>query len=386
MKDSAQHIKRSIQQILLSWEKLVKTEVSASDKTNTLVLYDHLPDILEDISDILERTSNTLDIKKDDKFREIVDNSIYHGRHRASTLDYTVEQVIHEYLLFHQVLADNLRDAGLYSREVSGVLERIVNTAILKSTESFSVALQEMQEKLIGTLAHDIRNPLSAAQLSLQMLDFDTDRDRFDKMKNAAESSVRKALGLIEGLMDAIRIRAGEGISLNFEEAELTEIISYVHQEAGEIYSQSIELQLPETKIYGVFDETALRRLIENFLTNAIKYGDSNSEVSIILEDKGEQVALSVHNFGNPIPKSKQNQIFKFLTKEDQPNHRQSWGMGLSLVKMVAEAHGGFVKLTSTEEEGTVFTAILEKNSTNPGKQRARLHMPSPEQLQRASE
>jgi hypothetical protein len=374
MKAAAKHLGTATQDVMRSWEVLVKKEVPASRKTNTLALYDHLPDILNDISEIFTRIDNWEDLTKNERYLKILENSIYHGRHSASTQQYTVEQIIHEYIIFHRVLADELITAQLYDKDIASALKHIIETAMLKSVGSFSQALQEMQEKLIGTLAHDIRNPLAAAQLSLEMMSADADTVWLEKMKETTTRSVKKALELIEGLMDAITIKAGEGITLNFEEVNIAESISYTYKEATEIYTQKIELILHDGEYNGIFDQTAVRRLLENLLTNAIKYGDGKRPVTITLSDEQEAVTLSVYNSGNPISIDKQERIFDFLAKEekDAPSYK-SWGMGLALVKMVAEAHNGSMELQSSEETGTIFKATLQKNSNKVGKIRARL-------------
>lgn len=374
MKEAAQHLRTAAQDIMRSWEDLVKKEVPASSKTNALALHDHLPNILIDISEILTHINNWQDLTKNEKYLKILENSIYHGRHRASTKQYTVEQIIHEYIIFHRVLTDELIAANLYDNDIASALKFIIEAAMMKSVGSFSQALQEMQEKLIGTLAHDIRNPLAAAQLSLEMMSADADAQWLEKMKDTTTRSVKRALDLIEGLMDAITIKAGEGITLNFEEIDIAESIARTCKEAAGIYSQEIELKLPEGEYQGIFDETAVRRLLENLLTNAIKYGDGKRPVTITLSEDQETVTLSVHNYGVPISMDKQEQIFNFLAKENGDPSYKSWGMGLALVKMVAEAHNGSIKLQSTEETGTVFTATLQKNSNKVGKIKASLY------------
>ncbi len=374
MKDAANHLRTATQDVMRSWEYLVKKEVSASRTANTLALYDHLPNILRDISEIFIHVNNWEDLTKDERYLKILENSIHHGRHRASTQQYTVEQIIHEYIVFHRVLTDELISVNLYDKDIASALKYIIEAAMLKSVGSFSQALQEMQEKLIGTLAHDIRNPLAAAQLSLEMMSADADTQWLEKMKQTTTRSVKKALELIEGLMDAITIKAGEGITLNFEEANIAEAITSTYKEAVEIYTQTIELVLSEGDFNGVFDETAVRRLLENLLTNAIKYGDGKSPVTITLNDEQDAVTLSVYNSGNPISIEKQERIFDFLAKEEGAPSYKSWGMGLALVKMVAEAHKGSIKLQSTKETGTIFTATLQKNSNKVGKIKAKLN------------
>ncbi len=357
------------------WEELVKEKVPASAATNTLILYDHLPNILEDIADIFERSIERNALDKDDVFRKIIHNSVYHGRHRASTLEYTNEQVIHEYIIFRDVLTEKLIEANCHDNTIESVLKYTIETAMLKSADAFAKAIQEMQEKLIGTLAHDIRNPLSAAQISLQMMGNNLDEEMSKRMMTTTSRSLEKAISLIEGLMDSIAIRAGEGITLNFEELNIVEPLKAVYKEASDIYTQKIVFTATEDSITGIFDETSIRRLLENLITNAVKHGDGTSPIQINLTIQDKFVFLSVKNNGNPIDQSKQENIFEFLSKEksDYSSYR-NWGMGLALVKMVAEAHGGKIKVESNEKDGTTFTARFNRKLNKSGKKKARLN------------
>ncbi|MGB3774017.1 MAG: HAMP domain-containing sensor histidine kinase [Leeuwenhoekiella sp.] len=374
MKNAADFIMTNIPFLMSRWEEVVKEKVPASALTNSLILYDHLPSLLEDIADILIRTKDGDNLADDDRFIEIINNSVYHGRHRASTLEYTIEQVMHEYIIFHKVLTEELVEKEYFDDALANILKEIIEMAMLKSVESFSSAIQEMQEKLIGTLAHDIRNPLAAAKLSLEMMSQDTDAAKFARMRDITSRSLKKAINLIEGLMDAITVRAGEGITLNFEKLNVVQPVSWVCVEASEIYTQRIVFNCPKDPILGVFDEISIRRLLENLVTNAVKYGDGTSPITVKLVEHEAYVVLSVHNMGNPIPESKQESIFNFLAKNESDfSSYRNWGMGLALIKMVAEAHGGNIEVKSSTNEGTTFSATLFKESSAPGKKKTRL-------------
>lgn len=82
---------------------------------------------------------------------------------------------------------------------------------------------------------------------------------------------------------------------------------------------------------------------------------------------------VSFHS-GKSIPIDKQIRIFDFLDKEEKATSYKSWGLGLTLVKMVAETHNGSIELQSSEETGTIFTATLQKNSNKVGKIKAKLN------------
>ena len=359
-----------------SWEATVKKEISASRFTSTLALRNQLPHVLEDIVNIMNRYEDFEQIKQDENYEEIISNSIDHGRHRATSTHYTVQQVIKEYIVFHRILTEVLRTNDTYTAEVGILLKYTIETAMLNSANSFSDSLQEMREKLVGTLAHDMRNPLTAANLALDMMNCNDDKAGIDKLRKMAKRSLHKSMELIEGLLDAISVKAGEGITLNFKHTNILQDIQWVYKEAAEIYNNPIKLHYKKEEINGVFDGTAIRRILENLMTNAVKYGTPNAPITMEVVDLGKLLKISVHNLGVPIPKEKQEEIFEFLTTEQKikNNGLKSWGMGLTLVKIVAEAHGGQVIVTSNEKEGTTFTITLDKFLNQPGKIRTELN------------
>ncbi|NJX17059.1 sensor histidine kinase, partial [Tamlana crocina] len=143
-----------------------------------------------------------------------------------------------------------------------------------------------------------------------------------------------------------------------------------ITSEASAIYSNEVVLDCPEEPITGVFDVAMIRRVLENIVSNAVKYGDRGAPITIKAENNPENVVISIHNEGNPIPEHKQKEIFKFLNTSNGtgPKKLKSWGMGLTLVKAVAEAHGGYLTLQSNKETGTVFKLVIAKFANKPGK------------------
>ncbi len=378
MKKAAEIIRNQGAVIIETWERKVKNEISAAHSTSTLALRNQLPKVLEDISFILDRYEGTDGLEDDENFHEIIQNSLDHGRHRATSSHYTVKQILQEYIVFHKVLTETLVSNDVYSSQVGIVLKYTLETAMLNSAGSFSDSLQEMREKLIGTLAHDLRNPISTAHFALDMIKhYRDDEKRFDDMRQMGLKSLKKSTELLEGLLDAITVKAGEGITLNFDEVDLLDDISWVYDEASEIYTNKINFNKKEAdSLKGVFDGTAVRRVVENLVTNAIKYGAREKPVTITVEDSDKDIRVSVHNYGNPIAKKDQENIFEFLNRSSERNsgNLDSWGMGLTLVKTVANAHGGKLMLNSNEKEGTTFTLILDKFSHKPGKIRTELN------------
>ena len=375
MIETARILRENNSEIMKICQNQVVQEVLASKESDSIALYNHLPDLINDIAKLMIRFDKMKDVSKDKKYKEILKSSVDHGKQRSNTAHYTVEQIVHEYIIFHHTLSEFLISHNGYNENVSDLLKYVIETSILKSVGSFSRSIQDMQEKLIGTLAHDIRNPLAAAQLSLEMMEQDKTGKWAEKTRIAAQRGLKKAISLIEGFMDGITVKAGEGMMLNFENTDLLKDIKWVHAESKEVYTNDIKLDCNVEKIEGIFDSTAIKRLLVNLIGNAVKYGDKEKQITISIIDEKEAVVIKVHNYGKPIPEAKQEQIFKFMGSAEKNKNSVlgSWGMGLTLTQIVAEAHGGDINLISDEKTGTTFTVNLIKQFNEPGKRRAKL-------------
>jgi signal transduction histidine kinase len=113
-------------------------------------------------------------------------------------------------------------------------------------------------------------------------------------------------------------------------------------------------------RLEGVWDADQLRRAIWNLVTNALKYGPSGAPVHVVLERSPDGVAAAVHNPGPPIPPEEQSRIFEPFGRAPRAEARaRGWGLGLTLVRGCAAAHGGTLELASTAERGTTFTLRL---------------------------
>jgi signal transduction histidine kinase len=91
--------------------------------------------------------------------------------------------------------------------------------------------------------------------------------------------------------------------------------------------------------------------------------------VTVTLSQQGEQVELAVHNLGRPIPEEEQAILFQHFTrtKSAETSGKKGWGIGLTLVKGVAEAHGGSVQVESTPAHGTTFRVRLPRHGCHGG-------------------
>lgn len=375
MKDAVEVLKAQKENIINSWIREIRKDVSVTKHTSRIVLRDHVPQLLDDVIGIMDKLEKFKVVQEDLIHHELFENSMEHGRHRAATKGYTLEQILREYIIFDKVISKYLGDANVHSPEVAAVIKYSIENAMLYSGIAFNESIQEVRQKFIALVAHDMRNPISAALFAMKMMKYEEGEERFELVRNMAVNSLTRSVELIEDLLDSITLEAGEGMTFNFAQQNIVDCLIAVHHEASESYSNEVILACEKGEIGGVFDGTMVRRVIENFVSNAIKYGSENTPVTLSCIDREEMVELSVHNFGNPIPPDRQERIFNFLNTSNGSSSRglKSRGIGLSLVKAVAEAHGGELRLHSNESEGTTFTITLNKHYHEPGKLRLAL-------------
>ncbi len=250
----------------------------------------------------------------------------------------------------------------------------VVDLNIMGAVEEFTHALDEVQSTLLGTLAHDIRSPLTVATTALHLLsDENTPKSELKPMQDMAIHSLQRATNLLGGLLDTLAIEAGDGVMMHFEPGDYVKTFSMACRDATQIYDR-IEYEAPEEPLEGVFDPSALSRIIDNLVSNAIRYGAMGKRIRLTMRQDGDSVLLSVNNLGDPIPEEKQEQIFEFVSSDFQSTQsKNSWSMGLTFVKLAVEAHEGEVGIESDEKEGTTFRIRLPLKAKEPGKERTQL-------------
>ncbi|MFY0572562.1 ATP-binding protein [Archangium lansingense] len=254
------------------------------------------------------------------------------------------------------------------SKESEEMFAGILNSEQLAREEAEATLSQlklerELREQFVSALSHDLRTPLTAAKMSAQLIPRQPQLpDKVYSLAARVRQNIDRADQMISDLLDANRIRAGQGLPIERSPGELRQLVAGTLEELSTVHGDRFLLQ-GEESIEGDWDARALRRLLENLCGNAIKYGDPTRPVTVSLKQEGDEVALAVHNWGEPIPAEDQKSLFQYFsrTKSAQTSGKKGWGIGLTLVRGVAEAHGGSVGVESCREKGTVFRVRLPR-------------------------
>jgi signal transduction histidine kinase len=348
--------------IMDKWVERALDEVGAAYHQEDLALRNSLPEYLEHMASALSTTVKRTEVRRLFDKKEGTRIGKKHGQERAVSFSYSMDQVIYEYHILRQVIFDLMEDEAPLSDVEREIIVCSVEQAVNDAATQYSETLRDIQEQLTQTLAHDLRNPLQVAKLNLQLM-----LRRPDDVENVMNKTSRASVSLdrldkmIMDLLDASRMKAGLKLSLELRpNCDLNWIIREVAADLNITYDNKI---LVESKgsCLGNWNESGLRRLVENLASNAIKYGEPGAPVTLSLSESAGMAVLSVHNQGEPIPQDEIPLLFQQFRRARGAEQKLGWGLGLVVVKGMAEAHQGTVEVVSEKGVGTTFTVKLPK-------------------------
>ena len=276
---------------------------------------------------------------------------------------------------FVRVMGVDNKPYGVYEHAVD-VTERVLSRrameqskAELETTIKSLEQEREMRERFVATLSHDLRTPLTAAKLNAQLLSRSFDSpEKLTSLSGRIIDNLNRGNQMIENLLDANRIKAGEPLRLEMRDTGLVSLVRTILSELATTLGDRFVLDSPDAVINGVWSADALRRILENLCSNAVKYGFDRAPITISLRQEPNHVLIIVHNFGNPIPSADILKLFEPYRRASttgEAGNVHGWGLGLTLVKGLTEAHGGTVSVSSNAQDGTIFTVKLPKAASN---------------------
>jgi two-component system, sensor histidine kinase and response regulator len=222
-------------------------------------------------------------------------------------------------------------------------------------------ALQTQKDDLVALLVHDLRSPLAGVVAHLQLLE----EDLSGRAKADVQQALKAADVALRRLEETLQVRLMEEGELTIRRlpVSLGMIVQDTLAEASGIARRkniTLRAELGDAPTADV-DEALVRRSIENLLSNALKYTPSGAEVSVSVRAADKGVILEVSDRGPGVPDSLKTGMFeKFGSIEvKKGGARKGFGLGLYLVKLVAQGHGGSVTIEDREGGGSTFRLFL---------------------------
>ena len=269
----------------------------------------------------------------------------------------------------HNVRLDDVGDVAQHAE-----LIKLSDEVFRLRQEREDLASQlRFRDQLVSMLAHDIRNPLTAASIAVETLEMANrpatdDSDRYvtpalrAKLLQQARSQLRNMNVMITDILEATRGHHS-GIEIKPIALDLASICGEVIQalaskmaEKDQHLTTDIPTDLPP--VYG--DPDRIKQVISNLLDNAIKYSPSSETIDLsILHRTAQKIQVSISDHGPGIPDADRNHIFEEHYRLKRDEAQQGYGIGLSLCKQTIRAHYGQIWVDSAPNQGSCFHFTL---------------------------
>ncbi len=252
---------------------------------------------------------------------------------------------------------------------ILGALSLVLASGLVLTYRNVSkeMALARLKSDFVSNVSHELRTPLSLIRLYAETLEMGrlTSPEKYQEYYQIIRKESERLTALINNILDFSRIEAGRK-EYDFRETDLRELVhntleSYRYQieQNGFTFEEKID-EVPPLRV----DREAMARSLVNLVNNSLKYSQDRKYIGVNLYRDNGSVKLEVVDHGIGIPEQEQQKIFEKFYRVGDPlvHNTKGSGLGLSLVRHIAQAHGGDVAVDSTPGRGSRFTITLPVN------------------------
>jgi len=225
--------------------------------------------------------------------------------------------------------------------------------------------LQRLRDDLTHMIVHDLRTPLTNLIGNLQTLEIaDYDPELMPEMIPPAIEAGERLLAMVNDLLDISMLESGQ-LELDKSRFPVAEVVQAALSSVDALAREkglALEQQVSPPDLVVCADREKLRRVLTNLVGNAVKFtAEGTVQVEVSREGDAGPVHLTVRDTGPGIPEEDRQRVFEKFgqARAHREGHAHGTGLGLTFVKLVAEAHGGTVALESEVGRGSTFTVVL---------------------------
>jgi len=232
--------------------------------------------------------------------------------------------------------------------------------------DRIQILLAEIKE-MSDNIAHDLRSPITRIRGGAEVtLSTGKSLSEFESMAASTIEECDRLLDMINTMLMISKTESGVD-KLSPEEVDIAGLV----RDACELFTPvaedkrvSLNCHVPE-KSTLLGDKQMIQRMLSNVLDNAVKYTPPGGKVEVsVSEDEKPNVVVSVKDTGSGIPQSDLPRIFERFYRGDQSRSQAGTGLGLSLARAIARAHGGEISAVSSLNQGSTFTITLPKSAS----------------------
>ena len=243
-----------------------------------------------------------------------------------------------------------------------------VDITVQKQQEAEARQLAEFERQILGIVSHDLRNPLSVIRISASTLLARTGLDeRQSKSLTRIITATDRSTRLIRDLLDFSQARLGGGIPVERKNSDLFELARGVVEEFAASHPERQLDFVREGDGQGDWDGDRLAQVLGNLVGNAIQHSPPHSAVRVRCAGEASTVLVEIHNEGSPIDPASLPDLFEpFRRGRQAGSGAGSVGLGLYITRQLVLAHGGRIRVTSLDGDGTRFAVRLPRRSLTP--------------------
>ncbi len=230
----------------------------------------------------------------------------------------------------------------------------------LKDSIDSEIKSERMKTELITNVSHDLKTPLTSIITYVDLIKNEdlTKEERMDYIKVLERKSERLKI-LIEDLFEASKAASGE-VELNIEKVDITSLLKQALAEFEEKIKESsldFKINLPKEKLYIMVDGKKTWRILENQISNALKYSLENTRVYINIEDIDNKVVITIKNISAFEIDFNEDEILERFKRGDKSRNTEGSGLGLAISNNLTKLQGGDFRVSV---DGDLFKVIIE--------------------------
>jgi CheY-like chemotaxis protein/anti-sigma regulatory factor (Ser/Thr protein kinase) len=220
------------------------------------------------------------------------------------------------------------------------------------------------KDEFLAMLAHELRNPLAPLRTGLQVLRLSPNAAMAERMHHLMERQLANVTRLVDDLLDVSRLTRGV-VTLKLRPVDVRDVVHQACEAATAVAREkglTLVRELPRTPLVVMADPVRLDQMVGNLLTNAIRFTQAGGRVEVQAVRHGGDVRVCVRDTGQGIARSQLPRVFDLFAQSDRPIDRGQGGLGIGLtvVRSLAELHGGSASIASEGEGlGAEATIVL---------------------------
>jgi len=376
----ADFIHENSEQIISEWAAFARTLTPAANDMTPLALRNHIHELLTFIfRDINTPETSSEQIQKSQGKKEKEATPSAAETHAALRLagGFNIDQMVSEY---RALRASVVKLWSMANTQINGTdiidltrFNESIDQALAESVSHYSHKVSYSKDLVMGILSHDLRSPLNVITMSAQLMvnmGKINQRHALDERQTMLitqiSESTSRITGIVNDLLDVTRARFGSGLPILRTLMDMGFVCTQLVDEMRAANPERTILLEASGDLKGEWDKARIGQMLSNLIGNAVQYSFKDSSITVTVRGGSEEVMLSVHNLGVPIPPDKFATLFSPLTRAsvDEGEHpiEVNLGLGLYITEEIVVSHGGTINVSSSEEAGTIFTVRFPRS------------------------